>query len=119
MGPELVEAAGDALRVVVCDRPLEESIESLRRRSRDAKGWLAITDAEAEAVQRWLWQERDSFLSTFPADLVYRVDWRAMRDDPAAVVGDLVEFLGVEPTAAQLSAAVAHIKKGDACAVAC
>jgi hypothetical protein len=119
MGPELVEAAGDALRVVVCDRPLDESIESLRRRSKDAKGWLAITDAEAEAVQRWLSQEREAFLRTFPAERVYRVDWRAMQEDPAAVVGELVEFLGMEPTAAQLSAAVAHIKTGEPCAVAC
>ena len=108
------EAAGDALRVVVCDRPLEESIASLQRRSRNARGWLAVTDDQAEAVQRWLWSEREAFLETMPKESVFRVNWDYMRSDTSAVVAGLVDFLGIEPTSEQLAQAVGHIRKGMA-----
>ena len=112
MGPQLREAAGDALRVVVCDRPLEESIESLQRRSRKSKGWLAVTDHQAEAVQRWLWEERENFLAAMPKESIFRVNWHYMKNEPAAVVAGLVDFLGIEPNEAQLAAAIGHIRTG-------
>jgi hypothetical protein len=110
MGPELLAAAGDGLRVVVCDRPLEESVESLQRRSRLARGWLAVSDEQAEAVQRWLWAERESFLETLPESSLCRVSWEAMRNHTAAVVVDLVAFLGIKPTPDQVAAAIGHIR---------
>jgi hypothetical protein len=114
MGPELVAAAGDGLRVIVCDRPLAESIDSLQRRSRKSHGWLAVTDDQAEAVQRWLWDEREKFLETIPPESVFRVNWDYMKTEPAAVVAALVEFLGLEPEAAQSEAAAGHIRGGIA-----
>ncbi len=110
MGPELVAAAGDALRVVVCERPLAESIDSLQRRSRAARGWLAVSDAEAAAVQTWLHGEREAFLRGFPAERVFRVAWAEMLADPAAVAGALVGFLGLEPAPEALAAAAGHIR---------
>ena len=62
MGEELTAICGDGLRVIHINRPLEESIESLKRRSRLANGWLRITDEQAEAVQRWLWAGKEAFL---------------------------------------------------------
>ena len=110
-GMELMEATGERLRVVVADRPLEESIESLKRRSRKLKGWLGITDDQAEAVQRWLWSEREKFLALVPEGQVLRLPWDATQDDPAAAVEALVAFLGISPTPAQVEAAVAHVKR--------
>jgi hypothetical protein len=111
MGPELVAAAGDGLRVVVCDRPLVESIASLQRRSRKSKGWLAVTDDQAEAVQRWLWEERELFLDTLPKESMFRVNWDYLQSDTSAVVAGLVDFLGISPTADQVAEAVGHIRK--------
>jgi hypothetical protein len=109
MGRELLAACGDRLRVIVCDRPLEESIESLQRRSRKSRGWLAVTDTQADAVQRWLWREREDFLAQVPGDRVLRLPWNRTQADPAAAVADIVEFLGIEPTPDQVAAAVGHI----------
>jgi hypothetical protein len=111
MGPELVAAAGDGLRVVVCDRPLVESIASLQRRSRKSKGWLSVTDDQAEAVQRWLWEERELFLDTLPKESMFRVNWDYLQSDTSAVVAGLVDFLGISPTADQVAEAVGHIRK--------
>jgi len=116
MGDELLSACGDRLRVVLCDRPLEESIDSLQRRSRKAKGWLAVTDEQAEAVQRWLWAEREAFLARLPAEQVLRLPWDRTQADPAASVADIVEFLGIEPTPEQVAAAVAHIQPQEVAA---
>jgi hypothetical protein len=111
MGDELVQACGESLRVIVCDRPIEESIDSLQRRSRKSKGWLAASDEDCEKVQRWLFEEREAFLERVAPSSVLRLSWSETRDDPAATVQKMIEFLGIEPTDEQMAAAVGHIRE--------
>jgi hypothetical protein len=49
-----------------------------------------------------------------PPESVFRVNWDYMKTEPAAVVAGLVEFLGLEPEAAQSEAAAGHIRGGVA-----
>jgi hypothetical protein len=43
---------------------------------------------------------------------MFRVNWHYMKNEPAAVVAGLVDFLGIEPNEAQLAAAIGHIRTG-------
>lgn len=113
MGPMLAYTVGfGKLRVIHCDRPLEDSIDSLKRRSRQCTGWLAITDQQAEEVQRWLWQEKQEFLAMMPAETVLDVRYDRVLDDPGSVVNEICDFLGHTPTPQQIEAAVSHVKSG-------
>jgi hypothetical protein len=113
LGKELMAVCGDRLRVVVCDRPLEDSIDSLKRRSRKCRGWLAVSDEQAEAVQRWLWEERNKFLSQIDESRVLRLPWKQTRETPAVSAAALIEFLGIRPSPEQVAAAVTHIQKTE------
>lgn len=115
-GSILRNACGSDLRVVHCDRPLEDSIDSLKRRSRQCTGWLAVSDQDAEAVQRWLWGEKNRFLSSLPADIVLTVRHDDIMSRPDRVAEEMISFLGVSPTKEQVHAAVSHIIKTEAVA---
>ena len=109
MGDELMAICGDRLRVIVCDRPLEESIDSLCRRSRKCTGWLAISDDQASEVQRWLWEERERFIAALPNERVLRLDWHETQQSPEVAVAAIVAFLGISPSDDQIQAAEGHI----------
>jgi hypothetical protein len=97
-GPDLVEAWGADVRFVWAYRPLENSIRSLERR-----GWWP----DAGAVQRRLWHAVTEFL----ADREHlRVEFADLMDDPARQVRRVADFLGLEPSAEQVAAAVASIR---------
>lgn len=112
MIPAIREAAGDRLRVVHCDRPLEDSIESLKRRSRKCKGWLAVSDEQCEAVQQWLWEEKTKQLSRLPGKNILDVDFDRLMNETESVVDEIIDFLGLSPTEEQRLDAVNHIR-GD------
>jgi hypothetical protein len=97
-GPDLVEAWGEGVRLVWAYRPLENSIRSLERR-----GWWP----DAGAVQRRLWHAVTAFL----ADREHlRVEFADLMADPARQARRVADFLGLEPTAEQLAAAVASVR---------
>ena len=50
MGEDLIEMLGKDLREIHIDRPLEESIESMKRRSAKGNGWSGFSESEAETV---------------------------------------------------------------------
>lgn len=106
MGKQLTAICGDGLRVIHIDRPLVESIESLKRRSRQAQGWLRTTDDSAVAVQRWLWQAKHEFLRDTEH---LTVDYDALLRDPKRQIERVVDYLPIRPTARQLAAATAHV----------
>lgn len=112
MGDMLKDICGRGLRVVHCNRPLAESIESLQRRSRTAKGWLNASDEQCERVQQWLWEEKTRFISSLPKNQVLTVDYADVLSRPALVVDQMAEFLGLHPTEEQCALAAAHVKKG-------
>ena len=103
-GRQLRSICGDGLRVIIADRPIQESIDSLIRRTN-------ATGPAAEAItahQRWLAQGRDALAAEIP-DHVYRVAYDALLTDPAGQLTRLTDWLGLQPTAAQLAAAAAAI----------
>jgi hypothetical protein len=110
MGDELMSICGDRLRVIVCDRSLEDSIDSLKRRSAKSRGWLAVTDEQSEVVQKWLWGERERFLAAIPdPTTIHRISYERLTECPEEVIDGVVAFLGIEPAPEQRAAAAAHI----------
>jgi hypothetical protein len=110
MGPTLAATCGSSLRIINCDRPLEDSIDSLKRRSRKCSGWLSISDEESERVQHWLWKEKEAFLSQHEHHSVKYADLLA---DPESVVDGLIAYLEIRPTAEQRMAAIQHVKRPE------
>lgn len=112
MGGMLKKVCGDRLRVVHCDRPLEDSIDSLIRRSEVCEGWLNQPPQKCRAVQEWLHDEKEKFLATLDQSHVFNVEFDTLMSDPKKIVDALIEWLGLEPTDEQYEAAVNHIR-GD------
>jgi hypothetical protein len=107
MGAALREACGDRLRVIHIDRPLDESIASLRDRSRRATGWLHADDAQVERVQRWLWEGKQDLLRDVPHVSVAFVELLA---DPHREIERIVAWLGLAPPEDAVARAVAHVQ---------
>jgi hypothetical protein len=110
MGEHLQAICGQALRVIHINRSLEESIESLKRRSRMAKGWLHVTDDQAEAVQRWLWEAKEAFLRNVDH---LTVEYNDLLRDPLQQIERVIEYLEISPTEEQIATAIAHVDAGQ------
>ena len=107
MGDALRHACGGQLRVVHIDRPLVESIASLKGRSRKETGFLAAGDAEVEHLQRWLWQEKLELLRQVPHLDVTFADLLAA---PRREVERVASWLEITPSAEAVAKAVAHVR---------
>lgn len=94
-GDHLQAICGKSLRVIHIDRPLDESIASLQRRSRRETGWLGIEDEQAEAVQRWLWDSKQSFLKS---QKHLTVNYTDLLSDPVAQCDRIIDYLEIDPT---------------------
>ena len=106
MVDDLAAVCGD-LRILHINRPLDESIESLKERSRKATGWLAISDEDAESVQRWLWEEKSKAIDKY-AHLT--IEYHDLLKDPEREIKRIIEYLGIEPTDDQVQAAISHVQ---------
>jgi len=102
MVPELLEA-WPKVRFVVVERPLEESVASLRR-----LGW-GWPPAIVEPTLRRMVETRDRDLQAVDPSRVLRIRYDELLADPAAVCQRLAEFAGVDPSADQLAAAVEFV----------
>ena len=85
-GPELLRICGDRLRVIVADRPLEDSILSIQKRT-GREGDKALEDH-----QRWLYHSRETFLASLPASQVLRVAYRDLLESPDIAVERISAF---------------------------
>jgi hypothetical protein len=103
-GRQLRNLCGQGLRLIVCDRPVDESIASLVRRTQAAGGYAE----QIAAHQRWLAAGRDALAAEIP-DQVCRVAYDQLLADPAGQLTRIADWLGLQPTADQLAAAVAAI----------
>ena len=110
MIPMLQSATNGRLRIIHCCRPLEDSIDSLKRRSRKCTGWLAASDEQCEAVQEWLWDEKSKHLGDVPKAQVLDVEFDRLMNETEAVVNEIIKFLDIEPTEEQYQAAIEHIR---------
>jgi hypothetical protein len=107
MGDALREVCGEQLRVVHSERPLEESIASLRERSRKETGWLAADDPAVERLQHWLWDAKEGFLRQVPHLDVRYADVLA---EPRREVERIASLLGTTPSEEEVASAVAHVR---------
>lgn len=103
-GKQLRKVVGEGLRVIVCDRPTDESIESLVRRTKTTGPAADVLAAH----QRWLADGRDSIARAIPRRTI-RVDYAALLADPASQIRRVCTWLGLSPTPQQLAAAAAVI----------
>jgi GR25 family glycosyltransferase involved in LPS biosynthesis len=103
-GRQLQNLCGERLRVIVCDRPIEESIASIHRRT-------CADDATRDkltAHQRWLAAGRDAIADAIPGQ-TRRVSYSALLADPAGQLHALSDWLGLQPTNDQYAAAECSI----------
>lgn len=107
MGDLLKKVAGEHLKVIHINRPLEESIESLKTHSHNESGILAASDEACERLQRELWKHKNKFLQTQDH---LTVDFHSLLADPESVVSEIIEYLKILPTQKQRAAAVAHVR---------
>jgi len=101
VGDILLDLCGDGLRVIDCDRPLEDSIQSVKRRMPNNKN--------CERWQTWLWNGKHAFLATVPEDRRLTVEYYATVRDPHTTAERITAFLGLSPTPEQMQRAVAII----------
>ena len=107
MGAELQDACGGQLRIVHIERPLQESMASLKERSRKETDFLAASDAEVEQVQRWLWHEKQEFLKQVSHVDVTFADLLAA---PRREVERIASWLEIAPSEEAIGKAVAHVQ---------
>jgi hypothetical protein len=106
----LHEALGDSLRIISVNRDIEASIRSLKSRSEKHRGqWFAATDEDCERLQRSLLEHRDAFIASHPEVPVFHIDFSELTTYPEEVINNLIEFLGIEPTAEEIAAAIDHV----------
>lgn len=110
MGDILLNILGDRLRIIHCDRSLEDSIDSLKRRSKLCQGWLAISDEEAENVQKWLWESKKEFLSRMNTQYIYNLSHKELMTNPQYEVDNIIKFLNIDVTPEQRTSAINHVK---------
>ena len=108
MGEQLQAICGEGLHLIHCDRPLEESIESLKRRVQ--QGSPKCSPIEAERVQRWLYEGKRQFLMDVPAERQISIEYDALLENPEREVLKLSEFLHITPKPEQINAAVNLIR---------
>jgi hypothetical protein len=97
-GDDLIEAWGTQTIFLRACRPLGESIERLRVRR-----WFA---GREDHLQLSLWDAVESFCAGQPH---LRVEYHRLKHEPAAILGEIVAYAQLTPTAEQMAAATAFI----------
>jgi hypothetical protein len=103
-GQPLRKITGPGLRVIVCQRPLEESIASLQRRIKSPP-----TAEQLDAHQRWLAAGHADIARAMPRR-TWTIQYAELLADPRSTMERTAAWLGLQPTAEQLAAAVAAVK---------
>jgi len=99
-GNDLIKAWGKDIHFIWAYRPLDESIERLKIRR-----WYSNHDAEA--MQSILWHASNSFINEVEH---LKVEYSEMCGHKHREINRIVEYLGLEPSHAQLEEAVEFIK---------
>jgi hypothetical protein len=105
-GEDLQEAWGPDVRFIWTWRPVEESIDSIKR-----IGWW--TPEIAESLQRHLWDALQRFFADTPH---LRIEFADMVANPGREIARMIEFLQIAPDAARVRTAiesVQYIKAGN------
>jgi hypothetical protein len=105
MGQQLQNICGEGLRVVHCDRPIEDSIASLQRRFGSH-----MTDEQIVAHQHWLAIGKVELLASVPKGQQTTIMYQDLLTEPITTVNQLVLFLELTPTQEQTAKAINYIK---------
>lgn len=94
------------LKIVHASRPLEESIQSLIKRSGKRQ-----SHKQLENVQRFLWQQKTEFLDEYAAKVDgcshYTVEYDQLLNWPRQTISELAEWLGLN---CDIADAVTYVK---------
>jgi hypothetical protein len=104
MIPEMLEAWPEC-RFVAVDRPIEKSIDSLRK----LRWWQPPQTAEGLTTR--LADTRNRDLAKVPAERVLRLDFDRFMAAPREHLEALATFAEIEPTPEQYDKAIAHLDK--------
>lgn len=104
MGNQLHSLCGDKLLVVHINRPFEESVESLVKRSKNGN------PDQIRKHQAWLEEGKQQLLAKLPEGQKITVEYADLLEDPAREIQRLVAFLGVHPSEDQLNKARDWVK---------
>lgn len=108
MVPAMVKA-WPTVKLVVVNRPIEESVKSLVK-----AGWWHAGNPKkgeewAESLFRRMYETRDKDLENVPADRIMRLEFHDVIKDPEVTAKRLAEFAGLSPTPEQFARAISHV----------
>ena len=102
-GPLLEQITHQSMRVIHIDRPLEESVASMRKR-------MPNKPKKAKAVQEHLHQKLQGYLADKDDKVpVLHLQYHEVLTRPEYEVDRIVEFLGIKPNPEQRLAAIQHV----------
>jgi hypothetical protein len=104
MVPEMLQAWPEC-KFVVLDRPLEKSIDSLRK-----LGWWQAGIKPEELIGRLI-STRDRDIAAVPAERVLRLDFDKFLAEPRKHLEWMAAFAEIEPSPEQFQQAEAHLDK--------
>lgn len=90
------------LRIVHCNRPLEDSINSMIKRGYDPD--IVTTH------QKWLYENKIQFLSRISEKQIITINFNEMISNPNKTVYNLINFLEIDPSDEQIYSAINHVK---------
>lgn len=98
MGKQLMNLCGDQLRVIVSERPIEESILSLQRRCSER------SPEEVARHQHWLEEGKQWILDRLDPSRKLIVQYSHLLEAPGDEVRRIAQFLAITPEVAQMEA---------------
>lgn len=96
-------------RFVHIDRPIDESIRSLKDRSAKARGWLQAKPEQCERLQRALWEAKMEGLARVPARRVLTVRYHDLLHDSHREISRIIDHLHLRVSEAQQTSAAAIV----------
>ncbi len=104
LGPQLKDICKEHLRILVSDRPLQESIESLKRRKPN------LPEQDIEDHQQWLFERREALLGELNSWQVHRIDYHELLDQPRKIAGEIATWLKLKCDDTHFNAVVSWVQ---------
>lgn len=90
------------LRIINCDRSLNDSINSMIRKGYDS-GLITIH-------QEWLYEHKIQFLSRISEKQIITINFDEMISNPKKIVDNIINFLELDPSDDQIYDAINHVR---------
>lgn len=104
MGDQLLNTTHGKLKVIMCERPLHESIESIQRRDRGRH-----CAKKLRAHQAWLAQGKSEMKYKLKPEQYLEVHYHDVLDDPVKELRRIGEFLEIEVTEGMVDRTLQHV----------